>query len=363
MLTLPAHPASADAYCREVLPQVSRTFALNIPVLPAPLDLAVTVAYLLCRIADTLEDEVPGAAAGALLSRLARLARLPEGWMNEAARFTREAREALRPQAPEAEVRLLEGASRVLEALAGLAAPVRERIAECVETMSEGMERMGARGRAVGGGLGLGDLKETLEYCYYVAGVVGEMLTGLFAWHSKEVAARVPSLQPRAVAFGNALQLTNILKDVREDFERGSCWLPRTVLAEHGLTPETLLEPGRRESALAAHADLVAVAHRELDAAFDYTLALPRAERGLRLFCLWPLFLSVMTLRKLAGNPAVLEPRPVKISRNTVRVVVMLTRVLVSWDGALRWLYAGLTRALPRARAGATAGDVAEASS
>ncbi len=337
----------ADAFCREVLPAVSRTFALNIPVLPAPLDLAVTVAYLLCRIADTLEDEVPGAAAGTLLAELARLTRLPEGWARDAERFTREARAALRPEAPASEVLLVEGSARVLESLAGMAAPVREHVAVCVEAMTRGMERMGALGRAGGGGLGLRDTHQTLEYCYYVAGVVGEMLTGLFAWHSPAVAARRASLQPRAVAFGNALQLTNILKDVREDWERGSCWLPRTVLAEHGLTPETLLEPAHREAALAVHAKLLAVARREMDAAFDYTLALPREEKGLRLFCLWPLFLAVMTLRKLHGNPAVFEPQPVKVSRRTVRGVVLLTRLLVSQDGALRWLYGTLTRGLP----------------
>src|SRR5215469_13150410 len=49
-----------EDFCRRALPEVSRTFALNIPVLPPPLDLVVTVAYLLCRIADTLEDEARG---------------------------------------------------------------------------------------------------------------------------------------------------------------------------------------------------------------------------------------------------------------------------------------------------------------
>ncbi len=347
MPTPSTHPTSADAFCREVLPSVSRTFALNIPVLPAPLDRAVTGAYLLCRIADTLEDEVPGAAAGALLAELARLVRLPEGWATDAARFTREASAALRPEAPSAEVLLLQGTPRVLESLAGMEAPVREHVAVCVETMAAGMERMGQHGRVAGGGLGLRDLNETLEYCYYVAGVVGQMLTGLFAWYSPAVTRKLSQLQARAVAFGNALQLTNILKDVREDWERGSCWLPRTVLAEHGLTPETLLEPAHREAALAVHAKLLAVARREMDAAFDYTLALPREEKGLRLFCLWPLFLAVMTLRKLHGNPAVFEPQPVKVSRRTVRGVVLLTRLLVSQDGALRWLYGTLTRGLP----------------
>ena len=48
---------SDERYQDEILPHVSRTFALTIPQLPAALRVAVTNAYLLCRIADTIEDE------------------------------------------------------------------------------------------------------------------------------------------------------------------------------------------------------------------------------------------------------------------------------------------------------------------
>src|SRR3984957_5964332 len=52
------NPSDSDKdYQDRVLPQVSRTFALTIPQLPPALRCAVTNAYLLCRIADTIEDE------------------------------------------------------------------------------------------------------------------------------------------------------------------------------------------------------------------------------------------------------------------------------------------------------------------
>ena len=55
--------ATADrGYQERILPHVSRTFALTIPQLPAAVRAAVTNAYLLCRIADTIEDE-PALAA------------------------------------------------------------------------------------------------------------------------------------------------------------------------------------------------------------------------------------------------------------------------------------------------------------
>src|SRR5579864_5810718 len=55
---VPMHSSHADeAYQDHILPDVSRTFALTIPQLPAALRTSVTNAYLLCRIADTIEDE------------------------------------------------------------------------------------------------------------------------------------------------------------------------------------------------------------------------------------------------------------------------------------------------------------------
>src|SRR5260221_1129906 len=49
--------SSDEVYQDHILPHVSRTFALTIPQLPPSLRTAVTCAYLLCRIADTIEDE------------------------------------------------------------------------------------------------------------------------------------------------------------------------------------------------------------------------------------------------------------------------------------------------------------------
>src|SRR5690348_16028171 len=94
----------APAFCRRMLPRVSRTFALNIPVLPAPLDIVVTVAYLLCRIADTIEDESGADAAerALQLAELARVARLTGDWRADSKRLSQRIAGALRQQTPEA---------------------------------------------------------------------------------------------------------------------------------------------------------------------------------------------------------------------------------------------------------------------
>ena len=327
-----------ESFARRILPEVSRTFALNIPVLPAPLDLVVTVAYLLCRIADTLEDEGIGPRSD-LFGELAALMELPAGWPERAERFTEAARRCLRAEAPDAEVRLLDNTKLVLQALADLPEWTHPFVAQCVGTMAHGMDEIarGVYGKPHVDGLASTDALMT--YCYYVAGTVGEMLTQLFIRYSPAARDIAGVLEPRACAFGRALQLTNILKDIREDLDRGICWLPKDRMAAHGLTKQTLALPERRQQAVALLDELVALARVEIESAFEYTLALPEQETGLRLFCLWPLFFAVLTLQMLEHNPAVFEPAPVKLTRETITGVMAATQQNVASDVALRALF------------------------
>lgn len=195
-----------ESFCRAQLPRVSRTFALNISLLRQPLDLAVTVACLLCRIADTLEDEAPGALQGGLLEELAGLVALEPGWEARTRSFSRRACLALRSGAPVAEAELVAGTATVLETLASLPPWVHPHIARCVRTMTGGMNHIQQVNGGGGGVRGLPGLPALSLDCYYVAGLVGEMLTGLFVASSPWVVPREARLVPRAVAFGRALR-------------------------------------------------------------------------------------------------------------------------------------------------------------
>src|SRR3954471_9371218 len=70
----------ATDFSREILPAVSRTFALSIRLLPGDLGAAVRDAYLLCRIADTIEDAptMPAGEKADLLTLLATCFDHPE---------------------------------------------------------------------------------------------------------------------------------------------------------------------------------------------------------------------------------------------------------------------------------------------
>ena len=73
-------------------------------------------------------------------------------------------------------------------------------------------------------------------YCYRVAGVVGLMAAGIFGYTDQ-------STERYANDLGLALQLTNILRDVREDAHRGRVYIPLDELRRFGVEPESLRHP------------------------------------------------------------------------------------------------------------------------
>lgn len=334
--------AAARAYCRSVLPRVSRTFALNIGLLRGPLGEAVLLAYLLCRIADTVEDSPslgPGRRAQ-LLAAYRDLFPLGEGWETA----VRDWVAALAPvSAASAEQELCAHTLVVCTAYAALPAPYRVPVDECVREMSAGMGRFALRrATSADGRLRLETVGELEEYCHYVAGTVGLMLCRLFALSSPALdLARVERMQALASRFGLALQLTNIVKDVAEDAHRGVFYVPRVLAARHRLLPEELLDPQHGPAARAVVRELVALAASALDAAVAFTLLIPRREGRLRLFCLWPIFLAAGTLRRAWEDDDLLVPGARhRLRRVEVRRWLGLCTLAAPSNHAIRGLYA-----------------------
>lgn len=337
----PVDPADLR-FQEHILPQVSRTFALTIPELPAGLRRAVANAYLLCRIADTIEDEVSlsagqkRAAHGELVTVLKGLA-APED-------FAHRLHPLLSARTLPAERVLVEQLARVVRVTGSL--PARQRVAlrRCVSVMCHGMPRF----QSHGGLAGLESLQDMERYCYVVAGVVGEMLTELFCDYSPLIASRRRWLMRRAVAFGQGLQMTNILKDVWEDRARGRCWLPRETFGA-GFDLETVA-PGGSAAFTAGLERLIGIAHAQLRSALSYALAIPASETGIRRFCLWSIGLAVLTLRKIHAHPHFATGSEVKVTRPVVKATVFATRLAARNDLALRGLFALVAKGLPLER-------------
>jgi farnesyl-diphosphate farnesyltransferase len=334
------------AYQDTILPHVSRTFALTIPQLPAGLRVAVTNAYLLCRIADTIEDE-PALSPPETLAFMQRFMAVVAG-RGEPALLVRDLETRLSDRTLPAERDLVVNMHRVIDVMAGLGEPQRVAIQRCVELMCYGMPRF----QSTASVRGLPRSIDLDDYCYYVAGVVGDMLTDLFCDYSPAIARRRTEMQGLAVSFAQGLQMTNILKDIWEDRAHGACWLPQEVFTRHGLDLSRLVaEPHDARFALGMR-DLIGVAHAHLRNALDYTLLIPSHERGIRRFCLWAIGMAVLSLRKLEQNPKFTAGSQVKISRSAVARTRLLTNFALHNDWLLRRLFAWAARGLPLARLG-----------
>lgn len=341
-LTEREQPSAEDwGYQEAILQDVSRTFALTIPTLPPRLRAVVGNAYLLCRIADTIEDdtELPPADKRAQAERFVAVV---EGSLDAGA-FAAGLAPRLGARTPPRERDLVANTPRVTRITHAFTPAERAALARCVRIMSRGMADYQDRESLAG----LADLAEMGDYCYHVAGVVGEMLTELFCAHSPDIAHRREALMPLAVSFGQALQMTNILKDMWEDRRRGACWLPRSVFAEQGLELERLGPEASPQAFGRVLERLLAVAHHHLRNALRYTLMLPAREKGIRRFCLWALGMAVLTLRRIHANPDFRSGQEVKISRRSVKLTVALTSLLAGNDRALQALFALAARTLP----------------
>ena len=297
-------PNADLAYQKAILSSVSRTFALTIPLLPSAIEKVVGNTYLLCRIVDTIED-----AADLLPETKQHLSLLFLDAVLEkslVASFVEPCLKALSDYGNQDELDLIAHTPTVLRILHTCSKEDQEAVSRCVSIMSEGMSRFHGKQTVAG----LKDLNEFERYCYVVAGVVGELLTTIFRNHSPRFAKNIQGQEALAIAFGQALQMTNILKDSPEDRARGVSWMPADMRQE----------------------ELLRIAYQKLQDSLRYVLLIPKQDLGMRRFCFLAFGLAVMTLSKIAKRKEFSNKDEVKLSRNTVMAFYAFTKFAVRSD-------------------------------
>jgi farnesyl-diphosphate farnesyltransferase len=269
-------PVRTPDRMHDLLTKSSRTFALNIPLLPEPTRCEVTVAYLLFRVADTLEDSTSWPRRRKIdeMERFASLLRGPDA---QVARTLAADWQSDPPCDHDGYMELLAELPLVMEVHAGLAPRARLLIAEHTLRTIDGMASFLSRGD--GSELQLRDIKDLQDYCYAVAGIVGEMLTELFLEGDQGLQPVAPILRGLAARFGEALQLVNILKDSSWDSDEGRHFLPTGVSTK----------------------EVFALARDDLDSAARYVTCLAQAgaSRGVVAFNALPLLLAHATIDRV----------------------------------------------------------------
>ncbi len=303
----------------------SRTFGVGIAALPPRLRKEVTVAYLLLRVSDYLEDsrELADVEKIRLLGEWRRVLAgqaEPHGLVER----LKQARDDI----PDAVV--ARHAGTVLEGLDQLAPAAREIIVRRVRETTAGMARWTRRGSVFHTE---GDLD---DYMHEVAGRVGYLLTELFVLALPGIDDRRERMMRRGREYGLALQTVNVIRGLHEDPKRGWVYLPSSFLPNDGIDAAELFEPAHRDVAMAVLNRLVDKAGRHLEAARPYIGCIPRRHYGVRVFCMLPLFFAIRTLALSRANPAVLE-RETKMTRREVVAVTRNARVLSFSNRWIDW--------------------------
>ena len=234
------HPPGPEEWAA-YLATHGRSFSCASTLMPEPHRSRLIGVYAYCRFTDDLVDK----AKGSLAESLARL----DWWLDasEAAYHGQPTEHAL--------LRV------VMQDMAASRVPF-----EYASDLIRGVRMDLLRRRYA-------TVDELRTYCYRVASVVGLWLTELFGVRDRETLERAASL-------GIAMQLTNIIRDVGEDWRQKRLYLPRDLMSRHGLRTATIESVQKSRAPIpgeyvAVLEDLMALAERDYRDAWHGITALP----------------------------------------------------------------------------------------
>jgi farnesyl-diphosphate farnesyltransferase len=277
---------------QHLLKMSSKTYALCIPLLPRPLQEAVIISYLLLRNADTLEDDTSLSVGKRirLLTEYTRAVKLldsAEG-ISAVEHLLTDYGELDFEEPPLTE--LFYQSAFIARQLQKLPLEVVRLVVKDIgrtgQAMTYWLKREKKQGR-----LQIVRLKELEDYCYAAAGILGELLTGLFCRYSPQIdQERQMYLRTLEIGFANGLQIANIIKDSAEDRRNGKSFIPVDFLN---------LDSG---GAAFLKASIFGMSYRYLGWGVEYAMAIPPQEAGIRQFCLLPIMLAAGALNRILAD-------------------------------------------------------------
>ena len=289
------------------LDRVSRSFAFCIQQLPEPMRARVGLAYLLFRLLDTVEDS-PWPSREQQHAAFANFSKFISKRPIE--QDVRAWGQSIPSNIKDGERRLLDDAFLLFSDFHAWPDADREALHWPALSMCRGMESYVRRSGDCRE-LRLNDLADANKYCFFVAGVVGEALTGLSSLHAPGFSLSQTTLND-AFRFGLFLQKVNLLKDQLEDEPLGR-----------------FLVPSRAEMRSSLAIDAAG--------AMRYILAIPIVHLGYRTFCAWSFFLGLASMPFI--EEAFARKSRIKISREQTKELLMVVEDAAGDDAKLEALY------------------------
>jgi farnesyl-diphosphate farnesyltransferase/isopentenyl-diphosphate delta-isomerase type 1 len=285
-------PADDLAFCDDILVHVSRSFAAVIRQLPDRLLVDILVFYLVLRALDTIEDDTTAFAS-------------PEEKIDYLLNFHRTALADpdwnLQHVGQGDERRLLQQFPQCHRVYAKLAAPSRRVVADVTARMATGMAEFVRKDL----GQGTTNTEQYNRYCHFVAGLVGEGLSRLFAASGLEAGSFAGELH-LSDQMGLFLQKTNIIRDYLEDYVDQRAFWPQSVWKKYAATDDlgyfaqSIGTDDGRDRALGCLNELVTDALELVPDCLTY-LARLQCQEIFR-FCAIPQVMAIATLDKCYHN-------------------------------------------------------------
>ncbi|WP_226984151.1 phytoene/squalene synthase family protein [Halothermothrix orenii] len=290
-----------------MLPKVSRSFALTIPLLDDKLYMPVLTVYLQDRLLDNFEDEVKGIDIDTRKDLMDSVVALfdPD---NEGTNYICNRLKGYSDYIPDNDLQALtEGCHLLKEVYQNLPHKVQRLSFKWLNEMNEGMKKYLT--------LKIKTFEELDEYCYYVAGTVGGFLTELVLLYGDiHDHKQKEDLLENFTEAGLFLQKINIIRDIKIDLEeRNKSFWP---MEELGLSDEKILNPDYKEDASRALRVMLSNAKGHIEGLATYFEAIPDNLPGYRKFFSVNNALGIATLEELEGNLKLFYGRgKVKVSK------------------------------------------------
>ena len=307
-----------------LLKKTSRSLYLSVQMLPSTMKPAFSVAYLLCRYADTIADTalLPAERRLHWICRFPRL--LEEQSPDEIRQLTQEIEGGA--ENPYEKI-LIQQLYPCLEAFNRIPAEQKPFILEVARSICEGMQidLEHFPPQAPEGPTAFHSRQELEHYCRLMGGEPGRFWSQLI-YHTTPVAASKDTFLELGQSVGDTLQIVNILRDLPQDLRLGRCYFPQEDLQKQGLKPADLLDPANSPRFEPIKQQWIEWGLNRLQAGLTYFQLLPKRQLGQRAAVAWPMLWAADTLFAIYKELNLLDiQKRVKIPRRTVYATLLLT--------------------------------------
>ncbi len=296
----------AFEFCESILPKVSRSFALTIPMLDDDLYRPVLITYLQDRLLDNFEDEIEDIELEKRKFLMDQVVELFNPDNKETGQISRMLKDWAHLMPDKGLQSLTYNSVLIREAFDDLQDEVKAASYKWLIEMNQGMQKYLSTD--------VETFEDLDEYCYYVAGTVGGFLTDVILILRDVGSDATLRLLNSFNDSGLFLQKVNLVRDIKEDIRerRKNFWPLKSI----GLDEEALLNDENREISMDALDLMLENIKAHIPNLINYLDALPDSLPGYKRFFTVNNALGLATIEKMENNPRVFYGRrKVKVAK------------------------------------------------